>query len=243
MKVNIKFLTDFSFFCCLCVVSLQVVSSSLIDGLFLKPMYGTFLYLWAFVASLSASYYLYKYYHESIVCPYTWHGGSPKSSKFSGGSCWCGKDGYCLCTPSLAIEVILELKVSNEITVALIKRRDPPVGFAIPGGFVNVGETVEDTAVREIKEETSLNLDIKRLEQFHFYSNPSRDTRRATASAIFRYVLTPGDEFKFKSGDDAKDLVLVKLADTVKIPLQFDHQQVLTDYIRKYHPHLAASAK
>jgi len=172
-----------------------------------------------------------------MTCPYTFHGGSPS---FSGGSCWCGKDGYCLCTPSLAIECILELKIANEIKVALIKRRDPPVGFAIPGGFVNVGETVEETAVREIKEETNVELNIKKLEQFHFYSNPSRDSRRATASAIFRYVLSPGDESKFKSGDDAKDLVLVRLEDAVKLPLQFDHRQVLTDYIHRYHPALIA---
>lgn len=133
------------------------------------------------------------------------------------------------------------MKVANEIKIALIKRRDPPIGFAIPGGFVNVGESVEETAVREIKEETNLDINIKQLQQFHFYSNPSRDTRRATASAIFRYILPVGDEVQFKSGDDAKDLVLVKLEDAVKLPLQFDHGQVLTDYIHRYHPLLMNS--
>lgn len=191
--------------------------------------------MWATLSTLSALYYIYRSASVSLYCPYKWHGGSPK---FSGGSCWCGKDGYCLCTPSLAIEVILEVKVANEVKVALIKRRDPPVGFAIPGGFVNVGETVEETAVREIKEETSLDLDMKRLEQFRFYSNPSRDTRRATASSIFRYVLSPGQEKNFQSGDDAKELVLVNLADSMKLPLQFDHHQVLTDYVARYHPQL-----
>ena len=80
-------------------------------------------------------------------CPYTWHGGSPG---FPGGSCWCGKDGYCMCTPSLAIDALIEvIDTNNQPAVVLVKRGVPPYHHAIPGGFVDVGESVEDATRRE----------------------------------------------------------------------------------------------
>ncbi len=63
------------------------------------------------------------YFGLNSYCPYVWHGGSPKFSK---GSCWCGKDEYCLCTPSLAIDAIIEINYENNPKIVLVKRRDPP---------------------------------------------------------------------------------------------------------------------
>lgn len=72
-----------------------------------------------------------------------WHGGSPSHD----GSCWCGWDKYCLCTPSLAIDAIIEVQPSatvSDVSVVLVLRKDPPKDiFAIIGGFVDVGESVE----------------------------------------------------------------------------------------------------
>jgi 8-oxo-dGTP diphosphatase len=177
-------------------------------------------------------YFLMKDYQ----CPYLWHGGSPDFK----GSCWCGNDKYCMCTPSLAIEVIIETFQNNDFKIVVIKRRDPPHGFALPGGFVNIGESTEDAAVREIREETNLKLNIEKVEQFHVYSHPSRDKRRHTASSVFRYVFhDPLDmSTTLKKGDDAKSVMLVSLRDILKLDLLFDHSKIMKDYIEHYHPTL-----
>ena len=170
-------------------------------------------------------------------CPYTWHGGSPSHR----GSCWCGADDkYCMCTPSLAIDAIIEYHKSEETissscescSLLLVFRRDPPSGYAIPGGFVNIGESVETAAIREVKEET--NLSLHSLEQFRMYSDPARDKRRHTASIVFRCIVTSVDGFK--GGDDAKGVRLVPLKDVLNLPLAFDHKIILHDYIQRYHP-------
>ena len=153
------------------------------------------------------------------------------------GSCYCGVDKYCLCTPSLAIDAVIEVTLpqDHQLYVVLVFRRDPPSGFyAIPGGFVNVGETVEAATIREVREETNLELD--RLEQFRVYSDPRRDKRRHTASVVFRCV--PKNSTGLRSGDDAKRVELVRLRDVLGLRLAFDHRQILTDYIRAYHPSL-----
>ena len=77
--------------------------------------------------------------------------------------------------------------------VILVSRRDPPIKHAIPGGFVDVGETIEVATVREVMEET--NLDLTSLEQFHVYSDPARDTRRHTVSVVFRCVASRSSNF------------------------------------------------
>lgn len=94
-------------------------------------------------------------------CPYEWHGGSPTQSHV--GSCWCGSDSYCMCTPSLAIDCIIEYRKSadalamgipshNDVEIVLVWRQMAPKDiFAIPGGFVGVGETVEEATIREGK--------------------------------------------------------------------------------------------
>eukprot|EP00602_Paraphysomonas_sp_CaronLab_P003599 CAMPEP_0185029198 /NCGR_PEP_ID=MMETSP1103-20130426/15362_1 /TAXON_ID=36769 /ORGANISM="Paraphysomonas bandaiensis, Strain Caron Lab Isolate" /LENGTH=183 /DNA_ID=CAMNT_0027563857 /DNA_START=135 /DNA_END=686 /DNA_ORIENTATION=+ len=166
-------------------------------------------------------------------CPYQWHGGSPTHD----GSCWCGWDTYCLCTPSLAIDAVIEYKGSNErdTKIVLIQRRDSEViTFAIPGGFVDVGEAVEAAAVREVKEET--NLDLTSLQQFKVFSDPKRDARRHTVSVVFRCFVE--DVTDIHSGDDAKAAVLVPLREALKLKLAFDHKVILEEFIKHFHPTL-----
>lgn len=158
-----------------------------------------FLFFWAFFASAATIYFMLSGpYNGGNDCPYKWNGGSPLFK----GSCWCGWDGYCLCTPSLAIDAIIEVNGDDEpdenIKVVLVHRRDPPRDlFATPGGFVDVGETVEQATIREVKEET--NLDLDHLEQFRVYSDPSRDKRRHTVSSVFKCKVK--DASKLKKGD------------------------------------------
>ena len=81
-----------------------------------------------------------------------WIAGTPGPK----GSCWCGKaDGYCLCTPSLSVDLVATVGEK----VVFVKRKNPPFGWALPGGYVDVGETAEEAARRELKEETGLDLD------------------------------------------------------------------------------------
>jgi 8-oxo-dGTP diphosphatase len=175
-------------------------------------------------------------------CPYVWHGGSPSHR----GSCWCGaEDHYCMCTPSLAIDAIIELHERDETmagncdscSILLVYRGDPPRGlYAIPGGFVNVGESVESAVTREAHEET--NLTVLRMEQFKMFSNPGRDKRRHTASMVFRCIVRSVDGLR--GGDDAKSVQLVPLKDVLSMPLAFDHKTILTEYIQRFHPSILA---
>jgi 8-oxo-dGTP diphosphatase len=171
-------------------------------------------------------------------CPYMWHGGSPSHK----GSCWCsGVDEYCLCTPSLAIDAIIEYnprniqhpQVCDDCKLVLVVRKDPPRELhAIPGGFVNIGETTEEAVVREAHEET--NLQLVSFDQFRLYSDPHRDARRHTVSMVYRCLVS--DITKLKSGDDAKAVQAVALKDILSLHLAFDHRKILTDYLTKFHP-------
>lgn len=125
-------------------------------------------------------------------------------------------------TPFVTVDMIIEL--SDGIVV--IERLNPPFGWALPGGFVDVGESLEDAARREAKEET--NLDLKDLRQFHTYSDPKRDPRFHTVSTVF---IAQGVG-KAQSGDDAKTLKVVPYQDLLKTDYAFDHKQVIEDYLR-----------
>ena len=196
-------------------------------------------------SSSSSSYSMMSRGKTIPDCPYIWHGGSPSHK----GSCWCGaEDQYCMCTPSLAIDAIIEYHSSldtidtscEHCSIVLVFRKDPPREFfAIPGGFVNIGETVEQAAQREVHEET--NLSIHSLHQFKMFSDPSRDSRRHTASIVFRCIVTNVDGLK--GGDDAKAVKLVPLKEVLQLPLAFDHRTILYEYIDKFHPTLLNKVK
>ncbi len=113
--------------------------------------------------------------------------------------------------------------------IILIERKNPPHGWALPGGFVDYGETLEQAAMREAKEETGLELSD--LRQFHAYSDPKRDSRLHTITTV--YSATGLGELQ--AGDDA---ALAKIFSSNELPpLAFDHGQILADYFEK-HPHL-----
>jgi len=128
-------------------------------------------------------------------------------------------------TPLLAADTIIELGELPNQPIVLIERRYPPAGWAIPGGFVDLGETLEQAAVREAKEETGLDVQLTVL--LGIYSKPTRDPRGHTVTAVYvaRASGTP------KAADDAKNLRVVTL-DTLPSPLAFDHPVVLADYRR-----------
>jgi 8-oxo-dGTP diphosphatase len=123
-------------------------------------------------------------------------------------------------TPLLAVDVIVE--IGTPVRVVLVQRRHPPNGWAIPGGFVDVGETVAQAARRELLEETALEVELTEL--LGCYSNPARDSRGHIVSIVFigRARGTP------RAGDDAGAVELVDPASPP--PLVFDHAQVLADY-------------
>lgn len=124
------------------------------------------------------------------------------------------------CGPKLAVDCIILI----DGRVLLIHRRNPPHGWALPGGFVEYGETVEDAVRREMKEETG--LDLQDLRQFRVYSDPARDPRGHVVSVVFtaRGVGRP------KAGDDADRYRLIDLNDIPEGDLVFDHAQILKEF-------------
>jgi len=123
-------------------------------------------------------------------------------------------------TPFLTVDGIIFYKGK----IVLVNRNFAPMGLALPGGFVNYGETVEAAVIREIKEET--NLDLINLKQFKVYSDPSRDLRMHTCSVVFS-----ADGFgELKAGDDAKEVVLYDYKDIKNLNLCFDHKKIIEDF-------------
>ena len=125
--------------------------------------------------------------------------------------------------PTPTVDIIIELDGG----IVLIERRNPPHGWALPGGFVDYGESFEQAAVREAKEETGLGVELVR--QFHTYSDPDRDPRQHTASTVFiaRAEGTPA------GADDALQAGIFH-RDNLP-PLVFDHARIIEDYFsRRY---------
>ena len=127
-------------------------------------------------------------------------------------------------TPLLTADIIIELQVEEKTKIVLIERLNTPYGWAIPGGFVDKGESVEEAAVREAKEETGLDVHLSCL--LGCYSQPDRDPRFHTASLVY---IAQADGVPV-AGDDAKTTHLFAL-DEIDVTLAFDHQQIIDDYL------------
>ncbi|MDH5516587.1 MAG: NUDIX hydrolase [Gammaproteobacteria bacterium] len=127
-------------------------------------------------------------------------------------------------TPLLTADIIIEVKQQQNTQIVLIERLNPPFGWAIPGGFVDCGETVEAAAIREAKEETGLEITLEVL--LGCYSAPDRDPRFHTVSLV--YIATA--EGVPQAGDDAKTVRLVNI-NALDVELAFDHQRILMDYL------------
>ncbi len=134
-------------------------------------------------------------------------------------------------TPALTVDIIIELADRPGRPIVLIERRHPPPGWAIPGGFVDLGETVEQAARREALEETALEVRLLRL--LGVYSDPARDPRGHTVSLV--YVAEGRGEPEGR--DDARRAAVFDLAKLPR-PLAFDHAQILADYRATREPQL-----
>ena len=127
-------------------------------------------------------------------------------------------------TVDIIIEIIDDNKpAGDDKKIVLILRKNPPYGWAIPGGFVDYGESLEAAAVREAKEETSLDVELVR--QFHTYSEPGRDPRQHTVSTV--YIARA--EGKPVGCDDAEKAEIFSL-DNLPDDMAFDHRKILEDY-------------
>jgi len=126
--------------------------------------------------------------------------------------------------PSLTVDLIIRLDNASGPRIVLVRRKNPPAGWALPGGFVDYGETVEAAAVREAHEETGLRVNLVR--QLHTYSEPARDPRGHTVSVVF-LATASGDP---RGGDDASEALAFDPAD-LPSDLAFDHRQVIEDYL------------
>ena len=125
--------------------------------------------------------------------------------------------------PIPTVDIIIEMPDGG---IVLIERKNPPPGWAIPGGFVDYGESLETAAVREAKEETSLEVEL--IMQFHTYSDPSRDKRMHTISTVYLARPIGGT---LKADDDAKHLGVFTESNLPTL-LAFDHAQIIADYFR-----------
>ncbi len=121
--------------------------------------------------------------------------------------------------PTPTVDAIIEVPGG----IVLIRRRNPPPGWALPGGFVDYGETLAGAAVREAREETG--LDVQLTELFHVYSDPARDPRRHTIATVFIGRATGAPA----AGDDAAEAA-VFTRQSLPSPLAFDHARILDDY-------------
>ena len=121
--------------------------------------------------------------------------------------------------PLLTVDIIIEVSGG----VVLIERKNPPHGWALPGGFVDYGESIERAAMREAKEETS--LDVRLVEQFYTYSDPGRDPRHHTVSTVFVASANGAP----CGTDDAKTAGVFG-ENQLPAPIVFDHSRILSDY-------------
>jgi len=125
--------------------------------------------------------------------------------------------------PVPTIDIIIEIEPNG---IVLIKRKNPPYGWAIPGGFVDYGESLEEAAIREAKEET--DLDVKLNKQLHTYSDPKRDPRHHSISTV--YIA------KAKGRPQARDdAIEIGIFNESNLPeeIAFDHRSILEHYFKQ----------
>ena len=137
----------------------------------------------------------------------------------------CGERLSASKNPALTVDVIIETVSEDVDSIILIKRKNPPYGWAIPGGFVDYGESVEHAAIREAKEET--NLDITLIKLLGVYSDPQRDPRGHTVSVV--YIVKGRGQAK--ADDDAVELGYYTQKN-LPDDLVFDHKRIISDYFR-----------
>ena len=130
----------------------------------------------------------------------------------------CGETLKTYKNPLPTVDIIIEI----DDGIVLIERKSPPLGWALPGGFVDYGESLEHAALREAKEETGLEVILSG--QFHCYSNPDRDTRFHTITTVFTATATGTPH----GADDAKQARIFTQENLP--PLVFDHCDILQDY-------------
>mmetsp|Transcript_25607 Transcript_25607/g.48811 ORF Transcript_25607/g.48811 Transcript_25607/m.48811 type:complete len:306 (+) Transcript_25607:151-1068(+) len=182
----------------------------------------------------------------SAACPHgeerTWHGGHPVEDR--PGSCWCGADEYCMCTPSVAIDIVLYSTSKKDEHSVWVVRRGDTGQLATIGGFVDVGETTENAVLREAEEETGIIIPPERadaaMKLIGVYSDPRRDNRRHIVSVAYALefqsssMTTKDGTGVPKGGDDAKEVIVVPLEE---IGVKFkgedwyaDHLTILLDF-------------
>jgi ADP-ribose pyrophosphatase YjhB (NUDIX family) len=161
---------------------------------------------------------------KSVGKKLIWHGGHPQDER--AGQCWCGADTYCMCTPSLAIDLII---ASGPDHIWLVRRKDTNQ-LATMGGFVDVGESVESAVKRELMEEMGIDLEAHQIQLFGVYSDPRRDNRRHTVSAVFLVRLDA--DLHPHAADDVKAVERIPLTGIENHDYFADHMTILRDYKR-----------
>ncbi len=135
----------------------------------------------------------------------------------------CGTVTDCYRNPLPTVDIIIEIEGRG---IVLVMRKNEPQGWAIPGGFVDYGESLEAAAIREAKEETGLTVTLKG--QMHTYSRPERDPRHHTITTVF----TATAEGVPQAADDAGEADIFR-EENLPDPLVFDHGEILADYYRR----------